>query len=89
VGELGGAAVAYMATGSLAAAAVTATVGASVGYYATAYISALRPALSTALMSEPSSRHFVSRSSVPCRAASISSVQPSASRLSVTHTRQS
>ena len=42
VGELGGAAVAYMATGSLAAAAVTATVGASVGYYATAYISALR-----------------------------------------------
>src|SRR6478735_7729649 len=42
VGELGGAAVAYLATGSLAAAAIAATVGASVGYYATAYVSALR-----------------------------------------------
>ena len=42
VGELGGAAVAYLATGSLAAAAITATVGASAGYYAAAYISALR-----------------------------------------------
>jgi hypothetical protein len=42
VGELGGAAVAYLATGSLAAAAITATIGASVGYYAAAYISALR-----------------------------------------------
>jgi hypothetical protein len=42
VGELGGAAVAYMATGSLAAAAITATIGASAGYYAAAYISALR-----------------------------------------------
>ena len=37
VGELGGAAVAYVLTGSTAAAAVTATVGASVGYYAAAY----------------------------------------------------
>jgi hypothetical protein len=42
VGELGGAAIAYLVTGSLAAAAITATVGASVGYYATAYVSALR-----------------------------------------------
>ena len=42
VGELGGAAVAYLATGSLAAAAITATIGASVGYYAAAYVSALR-----------------------------------------------
>jgi hypothetical protein len=42
VGELGGAAVAYLATGSLAAAAITATVGASAGYYSAAYVSALR-----------------------------------------------
>jgi hypothetical protein len=42
VGELGGAAIAYLATGSLAAAAITATIGASAGYYATAYVSALR-----------------------------------------------
>jgi hypothetical protein len=42
VGELGGAAVAYMATDSLAAAAITATVGASAGYYAAAYVTALR-----------------------------------------------
>jgi len=42
VGELGGAAVAYLATGSLAAAAIAATIGASVGYYAAAYISAVR-----------------------------------------------
>jgi hypothetical protein len=41
-GELGGAAVAYLATGSLAAAATTATIGASAGYYAAAYVSALR-----------------------------------------------
>ena len=42
VGELGGATVAYLATGSLAAAAITATIGASAGSYAAAYISALR-----------------------------------------------
>jgi hypothetical protein len=42
VGELGGAAVAYLATGSLAAAAVTATIGAAAGYYAAAYVTALR-----------------------------------------------
>jgi hypothetical protein len=42
VGELGGAAVAYLATGSLAAAAITATIGASAGYYGAAYITALR-----------------------------------------------
>lgn len=42
VGELGGAAIAYLATGSLAAAAITATIGASAGYYATAYVSAVR-----------------------------------------------
>ena len=42
VGELGGAAMAYLMTGSLAAAAVTATVGASAGYYAAAYLNAVR-----------------------------------------------
>ena len=42
VGELGGAALAYWWTGSLAAAAVAATVGSSVGYYLPAYISAVR-----------------------------------------------
>ncbi len=42
VGELGGAAVAYLLTGSMAAAAITATIGASVGYYAAAYVSAVR-----------------------------------------------
>jgi hypothetical protein len=42
VGELGGATVAYLMTGSLAAAAITATIGASAGYYAAAYISAVR-----------------------------------------------
>lgn len=39
---MGGAAIAYAATGSLAAAAITATIGASAGYYAAAYVSALR-----------------------------------------------
>jgi len=42
VGELGGAAVAYLLTGSMAAAAITATIGASAGYYAAAYTSAVR-----------------------------------------------
>ncbi len=42
VGEFGGAAVAYLATESHAAAAITATIGASAGYYAAAYLSALR-----------------------------------------------
>ena len=42
VGELGGASVAYLLTGSVAAAAITATIGASVGYYAAAYTSAVR-----------------------------------------------
>ena len=42
VGELGGAAVAYLLTGSMAAAAITATIGASAGYYAAAYVSAVR-----------------------------------------------
>jgi hypothetical protein len=41
-GELGGAAVAYWLTGSVAAAAIIATVGASAGYYAAAYTSAVR-----------------------------------------------
>jgi hypothetical protein len=41
--EFGGAALAYAATdGSLAAAAIAATICASAGYYATAYLSALR-----------------------------------------------
>jgi hypothetical protein len=42
VGELGGAAAAYLLTGSMAAAAIAATIGASVGYYAAAYLSAVR-----------------------------------------------
>ncbi|RDH74949.1 hypothetical protein DVS77_28865 [Mycolicibacterium moriokaense] len=42
VGELGGAAVAYWLTGSMAAAAITATVGASAGYYAAAFTNAVR-----------------------------------------------
>jgi hypothetical protein len=42
VGEFGGAAVAYLVTDSLAAAAITATIGASAGYYAAAYVTALR-----------------------------------------------
>lgn len=40
--EFGAAALVYVHTGSLAMAAVAATVGASIGYYAAAYISALR-----------------------------------------------
>lgn len=42
VGEFGAAALVYVATDSLAAAAVAASVGASGGYYAAAYVSALR-----------------------------------------------
>ena len=42
VGELGGAAIAYVLTGSMAAAAITATIGASAGYYAAAYTGAVR-----------------------------------------------
>ena len=49
--ELGGAAIAYAATGSVAAAAVVATVGASGGYYAAAYGAAVR----TAYRAQPSS----------------------------------
>jgi hypothetical protein len=44
LGELGGAAAAYLATDSLAAAAVAASVGATVGYYAAAYLGAVRGA---------------------------------------------
>lgn len=47
VGELGGAAIAYEITGSLAAAAVVATIGASVGYYAAAHVAAVRIAYRT------------------------------------------
>lgn len=42
VTELGAAAVVYLWTDSLAAAAVAATVGATVGYYTPAYVNALR-----------------------------------------------
>lgn len=42
--EFGGAVIAYSLTGSLAVAAVVATIGASVGYYATAYVAAVRTA---------------------------------------------
>ena len=41
VGELGGAAIAYGATGSLAAAALVATIGATAGYYSSAYVAAV------------------------------------------------
>jgi hypothetical protein len=40
--ELGGAAIAYVATGSFAVAAIVATIGASSGYYAAAYAAAVR-----------------------------------------------
>jgi hypothetical protein len=40
--EFGGAGIAYLLTGSFAAAAIVATVGASFGYYAAAYGSAVR-----------------------------------------------
>lgn len=40
--EFGAAALVYVNTGSLAMAAVAATIGASAGYYATAFVSALR-----------------------------------------------
>jgi hypothetical protein len=40
--EFGAAALVYLSTGSLAMAAVAATIGASAGYYATAFVSALR-----------------------------------------------
>jgi hypothetical protein len=56
VGELGGATVAYLATGSLAAAAIVATIGASAGYYAAAYLSALRWSYRQTL-----GRHWVTR----------------------------
>lgn len=42
VGELGGAGIAYLLTGSFAAAAIVGTIGASVGYYAAAYSTAVR-----------------------------------------------
>jgi hypothetical protein len=41
-GEFGGAGLAYLLTGSFAAAAIVATIGASVGYYAAAYTAAAR-----------------------------------------------
>ena len=40
--EFGGAAIAYLSTGSFAAAAIVATIGASIGYYAAAYTAAVR-----------------------------------------------
>jgi hypothetical protein len=40
--EMGAAAVAYLVTDSLAAAAVAASIGASIGYYAAAYVAAVR-----------------------------------------------
>jgi hypothetical protein len=41
-GELGGAGLAYLMTGSITAAAIVATIGASAGYYAAAYTAAVR-----------------------------------------------
>jgi hypothetical protein len=42
VGELGAAGIAYAGTGSLAMAAVAATIGSSIGYYLPAYVNAFR-----------------------------------------------
>jgi hypothetical protein len=42
ISELGAAGIAYLLTGSLAAAAIAGTVGASIGYYAVAYAAAVR-----------------------------------------------
>ncbi len=42
VGELGAAGIAYAATGSLAIAAVAATIGSAIGYYLPAYVNAFR-----------------------------------------------
>lgn len=42
VGELGAAGVAYASTGSLAIAAIAATIGSSIGYYLPAYVNAFR-----------------------------------------------
>jgi hypothetical protein len=47
VGELGGAAAGYWWTGSLAAAAVSATVGSLLAYYVPAYVNAVRWSLPT------------------------------------------
>ena len=47
VGQFGSAGLAYLSTGSLAAAAVAATVGSSVGYYLPAYVTAVRWAADT------------------------------------------
>jgi hypothetical protein len=54
--EMGGAAITYGITGSVAAAAVVATVGASVGYYAAAYVAAVRTAYRAQLSSSRGSR---------------------------------
>ncbi len=56
--ELGGAAIAYAITESVAAAAVIATIGASVGYYAAAYSAAVRTAYRADLRSSRRSRAF-------------------------------
>ena len=55
---MGGAAITYGITGSVAAAAVVATVGASVGYYAAAYVAAVRTAYRAQLASSRVSRAF-------------------------------
>jgi hypothetical protein len=53
---MGGAAITYGITGSVAAAAVVATIGASVGYYAAAYLAAVRAAYRAQLASSRVSR---------------------------------
>lgn len=42
IGELGAAGIAYACTGSLAIAAIAATIGSSIGYYLPAYVNAFR-----------------------------------------------
>jgi hypothetical protein len=57
VGELGGAAAGYLWTGSLAAAALFATVGSLVAYYVPAYVNAVRWSLPTHRHRQFAARH--------------------------------
>ncbi|MET0451150.1 MAG: hypothetical protein ABW137_04880 [Mycobacterium sp.] len=68
--ELGGAAIAYGATGSYAAAAVVATIGASVGYYAAAYVAAVRIAYG-AQPSLPRTRRALTANALALRSVAI------------------
>jgi hypothetical protein len=56
IGELGAAAVVYLWTGSLAAAAIGGTIGSSAGYYSPAYVNAVRWSLPTQQHRSPLAR---------------------------------